>query len=47
MNVTLRQLRAFASVYRARSITRAARELSVTLWLLAILSAALLLVASR
>jgi len=30
MNVTLRQLRAFASVYRARSITRAARELGIT-----------------
>jgi DNA-binding transcriptional LysR family regulator len=30
MNVTLRQLRAFASVYRACSITRAARELGIT-----------------
>jgi DNA-binding transcriptional LysR family regulator len=30
MNVTLRQLRAFASVYRTRSITRAARELGIT-----------------
>jgi len=30
MNVTLRQLRAFVSVYRARSITRAARELAIT-----------------
>ncbi|MBI5321237.1 LysR family transcriptional regulator [Bradyrhizobium sp.] len=30
MNVTLRQLRAFAGVYRARSITRAARELGIT-----------------
>lgn len=30
MNVTLRQLRAFAAVYRTRSITRAARELGIT-----------------
>ena len=30
MNVTLRQLRAFTGVYRARSITRAARELGIT-----------------
>ena len=30
MNVTLRQLRAFSAVYRARSITRAARELAIT-----------------
>lgn len=30
MNVTLRQLRAFVSVYRARSITRAALELGIT-----------------
>jgi len=30
MNVTLRQLRAFTSVYRTRSITRAARELGIT-----------------
>lgn len=30
MNVTLRQLRAFASVHRLRSITRAARELGIT-----------------
>jgi DNA-binding transcriptional LysR family regulator len=30
MNVTLRQLQAFSSVYRMRSITRAARELGIT-----------------
>lgn len=30
MNITLRQLRAFTGVYRARSITRAARELGIT-----------------
>ncbi|WP_025032806.1 LysR family transcriptional regulator [Bradyrhizobium sp. DOA9] len=30
MDVTLRQLRAFAGVYRTRSITRAARELGIT-----------------
>src|SRR3954462_1801768 len=30
MNVTLRQLQAFTSVYRMRSITRAARELGIT-----------------
>jgi DNA-binding transcriptional LysR family regulator len=30
MNVTLRQLQAFSSVYRVRSITRAARELGIT-----------------
>lgn len=30
MNATLRQLRAFTSVYRTRSITRAARELGIT-----------------
>src|SRR3954452_3292032 len=30
MNVTLRQLRAFVCVYRARSITRAALELGIT-----------------
>lgn len=30
MNVTLRQLRAFVSIYRARSITRAAIELGIT-----------------
>jgi DNA-binding transcriptional LysR family regulator len=30
MNVTLRQLQAFTGVYRARSITRAARELGIT-----------------
>lgn len=30
MNVTLRQLRAFACVHRLRSITRAARELGIT-----------------
>jgi len=30
MNVTLRQLRAFTAVYRARSITRAAREVGIT-----------------
>lgn len=30
MNLTLRQLRAFACVYRSRSITRAARDLGIT-----------------
>jgi DNA-binding transcriptional LysR family regulator len=30
MNITLRQLRTFAGVYRTRSITRAARELGIT-----------------
>ncbi len=30
MNITLRQLRAFAGVYRTRSITRSARELGIT-----------------
>jgi DNA-binding transcriptional LysR family regulator len=30
MNLTLRQMRAFASVYRSRSITRAARDLGIT-----------------
>ena len=30
MNVTLRQLRAFAGICRTRSITRAARELGIT-----------------